>query len=68
MAENRGGPLAGIKIEIAGIGPAPLCSSLLADMGVDIVRIDPPETLKAWGFSSDELATLKAEKAIGRQV
>lgn len=36
-----GGPLAGVKIvEIAGIGPAPLCSSLLADMGADIVRID----------------------------
>jgi alpha-methylacyl-CoA racemase len=35
------GPLTGIKIvEIAGIGPAPLCCSLLADMGADIIRID----------------------------
>jgi alpha-methylacyl-CoA racemase len=35
------GPLAGYKIvEIAGIGPSPLCCSLLADMGADIVRID----------------------------
>jgi len=39
--ESKGGPLAGIKVlEIAGIGPAPLCCSLLADMGADIVRID----------------------------
>ena len=38
---TKGGPLAGYRIvEIAGIGPAPLCSSLLADMGADIVRID----------------------------
>ncbi len=38
---NQGGPLAGYKIiEIAGIGPGPLCSSLLADLGADIVRID----------------------------
>ncbi len=35
------GPLAGIRIvEIAGIGPAPLCGSLLSDLGADIVRID----------------------------
>ena len=38
---GQGGPLTGIKVvEIAGIGPAPLCCSLLADMGADIVRID----------------------------
>ncbi len=35
------GPLAGVKvIELAGIGPAPLCCSLLADMGADVLRID----------------------------
>ncbi len=35
------GPLKGIKvIEMAGIGPAPLCSSLLADMGAEVIRID----------------------------
>ena len=38
---TQGGPLAGVKIvELAGIGPAPLCCSLLADMGADVVRID----------------------------
>lgn len=43
MPERTGGPLAGFRIvEIAGIGPAPLCCSLLADMGADIVRIDRP--------------------------
>lgn len=41
QANGQGGPLSGVRIvEIAGIGPAPLCCSLLADMGADIVRID----------------------------
>lgn len=40
-AAPQGGPLAGIKVvELAGIGPAPLCCSLLADLGADVVRVD----------------------------
>jgi alpha-methylacyl-CoA racemase len=36
------GALAGFSIvEFAGIGPVPFCGMLLADMGADIVRIDP---------------------------
>ena len=39
--DQPGGPLAGVKIiELSGIGPAPLCCSLLSDMGADILRID----------------------------
>ena len=35
------GPLAGIRvIEFAGLGPAPFCGMLLADMGAEVVRID----------------------------
>ncbi len=35
------GPLAGVKIvEFAGIGPAPMASMMLADMGATVVRID----------------------------
>ncbi len=35
------GPLSGYRIvEMAGIGPAPMCAMLLADMGADIVVID----------------------------
>ncbi|MDP6705375.1 MAG: CaiB/BaiF CoA-transferase family protein [Alphaproteobacteria bacterium] len=38
------GPLAGIKvIELAGIGPAPFCATLLADMGAEVLRIDRTE-------------------------
>ncbi len=35
------GPLSGVKIiELAGIGPGPMCSTLLSDMGADVLRID----------------------------
>jgi crotonobetainyl-CoA:carnitine CoA-transferase CaiB-like acyl-CoA transferase len=35
------GPLAGIKVvELAGIGPAPMCAMILADLGATVLRID----------------------------
>lgn len=38
---SRSGPLAGIKIvELAGIGPAPYASMLLADAGAQVIRLD----------------------------
>ncbi|MFC5694725.1 CaiB/BaiF CoA transferase family protein [Pseudomonas sp. GCM10022186] len=41
MAQDRTGPLAGLRIlEIAGLGPAPFCGMLLADLGADVVVVD----------------------------
>jgi alpha-methylacyl-CoA racemase len=38
------GPLEGIRIiEMAGIGPAPFCGMMLADMGAEVIRIDRRE-------------------------
>lgn len=38
------GPLKGFKIvELAGIGPAPMCAMLLADLGATVLRIDRPD-------------------------
>lgn len=38
------GPLSGVRIvELAGIGPGPMCAMLLADMGADVVRVDRTE-------------------------
>ena len=35
------GPLNGIKVvELAGIGPGPMCAMLLSDMGADVIRVD----------------------------
>ena len=37
------GPLQGVKvIELAGIGPGPMCAMLLADLGATVLRIDRP--------------------------
>lgn len=39
------GPLKGIRIiEIAGIGPAPFASMMMADHGAEVIRIDRPDT------------------------
>ncbi|HUY04275.1 MAG TPA: CaiB/BaiF CoA-transferase family protein [Rhodocyclaceae bacterium] len=38
------GPLQGLRIiEMAGIGPAPFCAMMLADMGAEILRIQRPQ-------------------------
>ncbi|MSP30124.1 MAG: CoA transferase, partial [Acetobacteraceae bacterium] len=38
------GPLTGLKvIEMAGIGPGPMCAMLLADLGAQVLRIDRVE-------------------------
>ncbi len=40
-ANGAGGPLSGLRIvEFAGIGPAPLCCALMADLGADVLRVD----------------------------
>lgn len=37
------GPLGDVRVlEMAGLGPAPFCGMLLADLGADVVRIDRP--------------------------
>ena len=44
MTKPAGGPLAGLRIlEIAGLGPAPFCGMLLADLGADVVVVDKAE-------------------------
>jgi crotonobetainyl-CoA:carnitine CoA-transferase CaiB-like acyl-CoA transferase len=44
MCADRAGPLAGLRVlEIAGIGPAPFCGMLLADLGADVVLADRTE-------------------------
>jgi alpha-methylacyl-CoA racemase len=35
------GPLNGVKVvELAGIGPGPMCAMLLSDMGAEVIRVD----------------------------
>ena len=40
----KAGPLAGVRIvELAGVGPGPMCAMLLADLGATVLRIDRKE-------------------------
>ncbi len=42
LARPRG-PLTGVRVlELAGLGPAPFCAMLLADLGADVLCIDRP--------------------------
>ena len=37
------GPLHGVRVvELAGLGPAPFCSMMLADLGAQVLRVDRP--------------------------
>jgi alpha-methylacyl-CoA racemase len=48
MSGCDAGPLRGVKIiEIAGIGPAPFCGMLLADLGADVLCVEAPGGLDA---------------------
>jgi alpha-methylacyl-CoA racemase len=50
------GPLAGLRvIELAGIGPAPFCAMLLADLGADVVRVDRPGGTNVAGATGADL-------------
>jgi alpha-methylacyl-CoA racemase len=50
------GPLAGLRVvELAGIGPAPFCAMLLADLGADVIRIDRPSPSPAAGQPARDL-------------
>ena len=42
------GPLEGLKVvEMVGIGPAPFCAMMFADMGAEVIRIDRPGVASA---------------------
>ncbi|MFF7476703.1 CoA transferase [Streptomyces sp. NPDC008092] len=43
MSATARGPLAGVRVlELAGLGPAPMASLLLSELGADVVRVDRP--------------------------
>lgn len=57
------GPLRGIRvIEMAGLGPAPFCAMLLADLGADVIRVDRPR--KGSGLSGLERVTCRNRRSI----
>jgi alpha-methylacyl-CoA racemase len=60
------GPLTGLRvIELASIGPGPMCAMLLADQGADVIRIDRVEP-SGLGVSLDPRfdVTLRSRRSI----
>ena len=57
MAEkNRAGPLAGLRVvEIGHYIAGPFCTRILADLGAEVVKIEPPggDPIRGWGAMKD---------------
>jgi alpha-methylacyl-CoA racemase len=62
---GKTGPLAGVRVlELAGLGPAPFCSMLLADMGAEVLRIDRPAGRDILNQREDVLARGRRSVAV----
>jgi formyl-CoA transferase len=52
-AENRNGPLEGVRvIEFGQLIAGPYCGQLMADFGADVVKVEPPgagDPMRVWG-------------------
>ena len=59
------GPLAGLRIiEMAGIGPAPFCAMMLADMGARVLRIEKPGGSSVAGIDAARDVLLRGRERI----
>jgi alpha-methylacyl-CoA racemase len=59
------GPLQGLKVvEMAGLGPAPFCAMMLADMGADVVRIERPGAPSVTGAAGRFDVTARSRTAL----
>ena len=70
---NQESTLAGVRvIEICNVAAGPFCGMLLADMGADVIKIEPPgtgDTLRSWAPITDgwqrELRLPEPQQALG---
>nr|WP_314630612.1 CaiB/BaiF CoA-transferase family protein [uncultured Noviherbaspirillum sp.] len=59
------GPLQGLKVvEMAGLGPAPFCAMMLADMGADVVRIERPGAPSVTGAAGRFDVTARSRRVL----
>jgi alpha-methylacyl-CoA racemase len=61
------GPLEGLRaVEIVGLGPGPFCGMLLADMGVEVLRVDRVDAARAVDRSKPATSAMdRGKRAIG---
>ncbi|MFN7152005.1 MAG: CaiB/BaiF CoA transferase family protein, partial [Microthrixaceae bacterium] len=63
------GPLHGVRVvELAGLGPAPFCSMMLADLGAQVLRVDRPPAVaptevrtNAWDILNRNRSTIAVD-------
>ena len=56
MIANRHGPLVGLKVlEIGHYIAAPFCTRILADLGAEVIKLEPPggDPVRGWGAAID---------------
>jgi len=59
---ERSGPLVGIRIvELSGLGPAPMASMMLADMGADVIRV---ERHGSWNPLGDDDISFRGKRSV----
>jgi alpha-methylacyl-CoA racemase len=62
---DMAGPLQGLKVlEMAGLGPAPFCAMMLADMGADVVRIERPGATSVTGAAGKFDVTARSRRVL----
>ncbi|MEQ9057340.1 MAG: CoA transferase, partial [Roseovarius confluentis] len=72
MNEPQSLPLAGVRVvEICQIAAGPFCGMLLADMGAEVIKIEPPtgDAMRAWppitdGYSENFASLNRNKKSI----